>query len=255
MFNKILIANRGEIALRVIRTCREMGISTVAVYSTADQDSLHVRFADEAVAFAEEDVGAEAFGGDNLSIVEVAAIEVGVIPDVGGLADTTATVAVNFGEATVFGTVRKDVAEVPLSEHPGGIAVVFEHLSDGHLIGAQHGAAHDGVPDAGAVGPVAGQHRRAGRRAGGGHVEVVKGGALLDQRIQMRCFHYGVAVKADVAVALIVGEDDDDVRQRISIVARSDAGRRPGDEGEQGDGGRRSESTDPVPTCFQSRHA
>ncbi len=71
-FKKILIANRGEIALRIIRTCKEMGIKTVAIYSTADRESLHVRFADEAVC-----IGPPASADSYLSIPKImAAVEI-----------------------------------------------------------------------------------------------------------------------------------------------------------------------------------
>jgi len=72
MFKKILIANRGEIALRILRTAKEMGIKTVAVYSTADKDSLHVRFADEAVC-----IGPAASSESYLNIPRImAAVEI-----------------------------------------------------------------------------------------------------------------------------------------------------------------------------------
>ncbi len=87
MFKKILIANRGEIALRIIRTCKEMGIRTVAVYSTADRESLHVRFADEAVC-----IGPAPSRESYLSIPKImAAVEItnadGVHPGYGFLAE------------------------------------------------------------------------------------------------------------------------------------------------------------------------
>jgi len=68
MFKKILIANRGEIAMRIIRTCKEMGVATVAVYSTADKESLHVKFADEAVC-----IGPPASSDSYLSIPRIMA--------------------------------------------------------------------------------------------------------------------------------------------------------------------------------------
>lgn len=87
MFKKILIANRGEIALRIIRTCREMGIKTVAVFSTADRESLHVRFADEAVC-----IGPPSSAESYLSVPKImAAAEItnadGIHPGYGFLAE------------------------------------------------------------------------------------------------------------------------------------------------------------------------
>lgn len=99
MFEKILIANRGEIALRIIRTCKEMGIKTVAVYSTADKESLHVRFADEAVC-----IGPPSSAESYLSIPKImAAVEVtnadAVHPGYGFMAENAdfAEVCVEYG--------------------------------------------------------------------------------------------------------------------------------------------------------------
>ena len=87
MFKKILIANRGEIALRVIRTCREIGVKTVAVYSTADSESLHVRFADEAVCIGEAPSNKSYLLGDKI-IEEAKKLNVdGIHPGYGFLSE------------------------------------------------------------------------------------------------------------------------------------------------------------------------
>ena len=70
MFDKILIANRGEIALRIHRACREMGIKTVAVHSTADHDAMHVRLADESVCIGPPDRLIE-----HLKVIEAAGVD------------------------------------------------------------------------------------------------------------------------------------------------------------------------------------
>ena len=77
MIQKILIANRGEIALRIIRACQEMGIATVAIFSEADRDSLHVRFADESIC-----IGAAPASESYLNIPRI--ISAAEITDAGG---------------------------------------------------------------------------------------------------------------------------------------------------------------------------
>ena len=91
MFNKILIANRGEIAVRVIRACREMGIQTVAVYSEADRDSLHTMLADEAIC-----IGPAASTDSYLNIERILAATVAMKAD---------AIHPGFGERQICGTV------------------------------------------------------------------------------------------------------------------------------------------------------
>lgn len=152
MFKKILIANRGEIALRVIRTCKEMGISTVAVHSTADRNSLHVRFADEAVC-----IGPPRSSDSYLSIPRImAAVEItdadaihpgyGFLSENAGFAEVCRDYGVKFigptpEQITSMGdkiTAKETMvkAGVPVVPGSGGLVHdVKEALRIGHEIG------------------------------------------------------------------------------------------------------------------------
>ncbi len=144
MFNKILIANRGEIALRIIRTCREMGIKTVAVYSTADRDNLHVRFADEAVC-----IGPPASSESYLNIPKImAAVEItnadAVHPGYGFLAENAdfAEVCQEYGIKFIGPTpdqIRKMGDKITAKETMVKAGVPVVPGSDGLIKDVKHG--------------------------------------------------------------------------------------------------------------------
>ena len=165
---------------------------------------------DELVGLVEKDIGAEAFGGNDFSVVEVVSIKVRVIPEIGSLPHAATAVAVDFGEAAVFGAVGIVVAEVPLAEHAGGV-VGGKMLADGDFVFADHRATLNGVPDAGAVGPVTGKQRGAGGRASRRDVVVGEDSGLVVEFIEMGRFDDRIAVAGEVAVALVVGDDKNDV--------------------------------------------
>ena len=145
-FDKILIANRGEIALRIIRTCKEMGIQTVAVYSTVDRESLHVRFADEAVC-----IGPPASNESYLSIPKImAAVEItnadAVHPGYGFLAENAdfAEVCAEYGIKFIGPSpdmIRKMGDKITAKETVSASGVPVIPGSEGLLEDSKHGKA------------------------------------------------------------------------------------------------------------------
>jgi acetyl-CoA carboxylase biotin carboxylase subunit len=143
-FDKILIANRGEIALRIIRTCKEMGIRTVAVYSTADRESLHVRFADEAVC-----IGPPSSAESYLNIPKImAAVEItnadAVHPGYGFLAENAdfAEVCAEYGIKFIGPTpsqIRKMGDKITAKETMIKAGVPVVPGSEGLLKDVKHG--------------------------------------------------------------------------------------------------------------------
>ena len=152
MIKKVLIANRGEIALRIIRTCHEMGLKTVAVYSTADRDSLHVRFADEAVCIGPPPSRESYLRPDRI----IAAVEVtgadSVHPGYGFLAENADFSAICEDHGIKFigpppETIRMmgDKSEAKYTMQRAGVPVVpgsegiIENAKDGMRIAAEIG--------------------------------------------------------------------------------------------------------------------
>ena len=102
MFTKILIANRGEIAIRVIRACKEMGIDTVAIYSQADQDALHVALADEAICIGGPRADDSYLNGERIVSAALATHAQAIHPGYGFLSENAGFAALCKEHGVVF---------------------------------------------------------------------------------------------------------------------------------------------------------
>ena len=125
MYSKILVANRGEIALRVIRACKEMGIATVAVYSEVDRSALHVRFADEAVCIGPAVASQSYLSIPNvISAAEITGVDA-VHPGYGFLAENIAFATAVRGHGMAF--------IGPSAEHLSFISKYSEVGTENHM--------------------------------------------------------------------------------------------------------------------------
>ena len=104
------------------------------------------------------------------------------------------------------------IPQVPFAKHAGVITAITQNPADGHLVVAQHRAAHDGVPHACAIGPVAGNQRRARRRTGRRHVVVREPHAVRMQLVEMRRLEHRIAMTRQIAIALVIGDHQNHIR-------------------------------------------
>lgn len=142
--------------------------------------------------------------------------------------------AVDLGEAAVLGAVGKIVAEMPFAEMPRGVAGVLKHLRHGDLVFPQHGTAVDGVPDAGAIGPMPCEQSRASRGAGRSDVVIGQVRGLGRERVEMGRLDDRIPRVSEITVTLVVGDNEDDVRAlggRKRLAAKEHKNRK-GEKGE-----------------------
>ena len=118
---------------------------------------------DELPGVVKPDIRAESLNSFWFRVVKVTAIEVGVVPEVRSLTDSTTAMPHDFIKAAIFRAERVVISQVPLTEHARGVAGFFEDLPHRDFVFTKHRPAHDGVPDTGAVGPVTGKKSRSRR--------------------------------------------------------------------------------------------